>query len=115
MELVNRFEVRRRVEELGAKYLLGWSRHGAHGEFYVAKQSGKYVLLYAHYNERAMTDCSWINTYNTLEELANDLWRAEKGTIPFKRIVKAIKEVFGVDVSMSPKNIAIRALFGEAK
>jgi len=99
-------------KEYNFRYLVGWARFDAFADYYV--DIDKKLLLRMHFNERAGTDNSALYQFDDLTEVANWIWEAESGTLPFREIAERIKEVFGVDVTMSPKNKVIRMLFGEA-
>jgi diketogulonate reductase-like aldo/keto reductase len=95
-------------------YLVGWSQFEAFGSYYVSKDLKR--CIYIGRNLRVDPVVRWIDEikFSDLTELANRIWRDQKGVIPFKKIKEHIKEVFGVDVKMTPENKLIRALFGEA-
>ena len=99
------------LENKNFRYLIGWTEFGAFGKYYVDLE--KKLCLYLHYNDRTGTSNSALYEFDNINELANWIWESQKGTIPFKRIREAIKNVFGVDVQISPENQMIRILFGE--
>jgi len=92
--------------------LVEWSDFEAFGKYFVSPDKKR--CIYIGRNPRA--DTRWIDEveFSDPNELANKIWRDQKGVIPFKRIAEEVKRVFGVDVEMSPENRFIRMLFGEA-
>jgi hypothetical protein len=92
--------------------LVEWSQFGAFGKYFVSRDRKRCV--YVGMNPR--TDLRWVEEieFKDPEDLANRIWRDQKGVVPFRRIAEEVKRVFGVDVKMSPENRFIRMLFGEA-
>ena len=108
---ISRSDAKKIIKEQGYTYLVGWSSPwDAWGEYWVKGDR----CVFIHYNGRAGTDCSEIFKFSDPISLASYIYAAERGIIPFNKIAEAVKEVFGVDVSMSTTNKAIKQLFGEA-
>jgi hypothetical protein len=95
-------------------YLIEWSQFEAFGKYFISPDRKR--CIYIGRNLRTDPVTRWVDEikFNDPAELANKIWLAQKGTVPFKRIQERIREVFGVDVEMSPENKLIRAWFGEA-
>jgi hypothetical protein len=95
-------------------YLVGWSQFEAFGKYYVSPDLQRCIEIGRNLRTDPVT--RWIREVEFKDpmELANEIWLREKGVIPFSKIKERIKEVFGVDVKMSPENKLIRVLFGEA-
>ena len=111
LEKISRKEGEKIIKKQGYVYLVGWSSpFDAWGEYWVKGNE----CVFIHCNSRANTDCSLMFKFSDPVSLANYIYSAEKGTLPFSKIAEAVKEVFGVDVSMSTTNKAIKLLFGEA-
>lgn len=101
---------------LGEKwtFLVGWSGFDAWGSYYISPDRKR--CIYIAENERLEPVARYVREieFNSPEELANYIWVEHKGTISFKEIAERIKDVFGVDVKLSPRNQWIRVIFGEA-
>ena len=95
-------------------YLVGWSGFDAWGRYYVSHDRRKCV--YIAENERLEPPVRTVKVieFSDPSELANYIWIEHKGTIPFKKIAERIKDVFGVDVKMTERNLYIWIMFGEA-
>jgi hypothetical protein len=113
IKYITRKEGREMVRNGNFKHLVGWTGFDAYGDYYVDIDNK--LCVFIHYNDRANTDCSALYQFSDLNELANFIWEEEKGTLPFRRIAKAVKEVFGVDVKMSASARLEALIFGEAK
>jgi hypothetical protein len=99
-------------KEYNFRYLIGWTAFDAFADYYVDAE--RKLCLRIHFNKRAGTDNSALYQFDDFAELANWIWSEEGGTIPFREIADRIREVFGVDVAMSPRNKLVSMLFGEA-
>jgi hypothetical protein len=95
-------------------YLIGWNQFEAWGAYYISPDRKR--AIYVGANPRTDPVTRWVDIieFSDPAELANRIWRDQKGVIPFRRIAERIKDVFGVDVEMSDENKFIRVLFGEA-
>jgi len=95
-------------------YLIGWSQFEAWGSYYISPDKKR--CIYIGRNLRTDPVTRWIDEieFRDPNELANRIWRDQKGVIPFRKIAERVKEVFGVEVEMSEENKFIRMLFGEA-
>jgi len=94
--------------------LVEWSQFEAWGKYYVSPDRRR--CIYVAKNPRVDPIVRIVEEieFNDPAELANRIWRDQKGVIPFRRIAEEIKRVFGVDVKISAENAFIRMLFGEA-
>jgi hypothetical protein len=95
-------------------YLVSWSSFEAWGKYYVSPKKDRCIYIGA--NPRTDPTTRWVDEVKFTDpvDLANRVWRDQKGVIPFERIRERVKAVFGVDVEMNSENKFIRALFGEA-
>jgi len=93
--------------------LIGWSGFDAWGRYYVSHDRRK--CIYIAENERLEPPVRTVKVieFSDPSELANYIWIEHKGTIPFKRIAERVKDVFGVDVKMTERNLLIKIMFGE--
>jgi hypothetical protein len=107
---------RKIVEYVASNYipLVEWSQFEAWGKYYISPD-GK-SCVYIAKNPRVDPTIRVVEKieFKDIEELANRIWRDQKGVIPFKKIRERIREIFGVDVKMSDENKFVLMLFGEA-
>jgi len=94
--------------------LIGWSGFDAWGRYYVSPDLKR--CIYIAENERLEPPVRTVKVikFKDPNELANYIWLEHKGIIPFKKIAERIKDVFGVGVKMTGKNLWIKIMFGEA-
>jgi hypothetical protein len=92
--------------------LLCWGEFEAWGCYYVSPNKDRCIYIGA--NPR--TETRWVREIRFSDpcELANKIWANHKGCVRFERIRDVIKEVFGVEVTMSPGNRLLKMWFGEA-
>jgi hypothetical protein len=95
-------------------YLVAWSGFDAWGIYYVAPDMKRCVYIAENERTEPITRVIKEVEFKDPNDLANYIWSEHKGIIPFKRIAKRIRDVFGVDVTISQKNQWIRIMFGEA-
>ena len=95
-------------------YLIGWSGFDAWGRYYISPDLKR--CIYIAENERLEPPERTVKVieFKDLNELANYIWLEHKGIISFKKIAERIKDVFGVGVKMTERNLYIRIMFGEA-
>jgi hypothetical protein len=94
--------------------LVEWSQFDAFGKYFISPDRKR--CIYVARNIRVDPPYRTVQEvpFSDPADLANKIWREQKGVVPFKRIAERVKEVFGVDVEMSAENKLIRAWFGEA-
>jgi hypothetical protein len=95
-------------------YLVGWSGFGAWGNYYVSPDRRRCVYIARNPRVEPVLRVVEEVEFTDPLDLANRIWRDQKGIIPFKRIKERFREVFGVDVEMSRENELIVELFGES-
>jgi hypothetical protein len=94
--------------------LVEWSRFEAFGAYYVSPDLQRCIYIHRNLRTDPVTRSVEEVKFKDPVELANRIWLDQKGCIPFEKIKKRIRDVFGVDAKMSPENKLIRVLFGEA-
>jgi hypothetical protein len=107
---------RKIVEYVASNWILlvEWSQFEAWGEYYISPDGKQCVYVAKNPRVDPVVRIVEKIEFRDIEELANKIWRDQKGVIPFRKIRERIREIFGVDVKMSDENKFIRMLFGEA-